>query len=405
MNEWELVSEEQTRKFVGIIRNFLNYLLHHDVCPEYKDQIDAARSLCDKATKEIWNITKMRPLLPGDFNMACSEIFGGMYQGLYSADSTWMDEADKAFRSGISREQARNVFKIGIAANANDEMFPKYRQQLSEKKCQLISSEETGFEITEIIHADETALSLYAQPQSTGLKILGRMKARTWLSPNTPDEDLTEEEEAYLKMNPPPIKDYEFWVEEEILEKCAVGMKIEATIRETSFGLTYFDAINGIHCSFYQMIPNELMGDWREIEKEWLPMKYNKHKVAKRSVRDQDGSVGSTEGQDAPEDQKGLGLARAGFDKATEDIREDKQSGDEPESAGINKGLVVAGTDKDYGELPPEVEDQPEEDGAGSRDSAEAGFGVEVYKAGAELRKVPGNADAIIEENFDVKRT
>lgn len=270
---WELTSEDQVKRLVGILRNFFNYLLHHDVCPEYKDQINSARALCDTAVKEIWDITVMTRLLPGDFNMACSDIFGGMYQGMYSANQEWLAGLDIECHSGIAPEKARRAFKYGIAANASDEMFPLYREQLTTKTYSNISTEDIGFEVTELILPNENTLNLYGQEQCAGLKVLGKMKAKTWFSPHAPDEDLTESEEELSKANPPKAKVYEFWVEEEILEKCAIGMKVEAAVRQTSFGLTYFDAIHGVHCSFYQLIPNELMSDWKEIEKEWLPMK------------------------------------------------------------------------------------------------------------------------------------
>jgi hypothetical protein len=258
---------------VNIIRNFLNYLLHHDVCPEYKDQINAARAICDKAQTELWSVAELLPLLPGDFNMACSVIFGGMYQGLYAEKQQWMEGLDLEFNAGMSPEQARKTFKMALAANANDGMFDKYRKQLEEKACKVMSTEETGLEVTEILLPHQEARALYAQRQCAGLKTIGKMKARTWLPPVTEDEDLTEEEEAALAGTTPVIKDYEFWIEEDLLHKCFVGMKFEAKVTHLSFGVSYFDAIAGVHCSFYQMLPNKLMEGWRQPEKEWLPYK------------------------------------------------------------------------------------------------------------------------------------
>ena len=270
---WDLTSEDMVKYNVNIIRNFLNYLLHHDVCPEYKDQINAARGICDKAQKELWSIAELLPLLPGDFNMACSVIFGGMYQGMYTDKQQWMEGLDLELNTAISPEQARNVFKIALAANANDSIFDKYKKQLGDKACRVVATEDTGLEITEIILPHQEALTLYAQPQCAGLKTIGKMKAKTWFSPDIEDEDLTEEEEAALAATTPVIKGYEFWVEEELLHKCFVGMKFETKVTHLSFGISYFDAISGVHCSFYQMLPNKLMEGWREPEKEWLPMR------------------------------------------------------------------------------------------------------------------------------------
>ena len=47
-------------------------------------------------------------------------------------------------------------------------------------------------------------------------------------------------------------------------------MKLQVTVKELSFGIYFFDAITGVHCSFFTILPNELMLGWKEIEKEWL---------------------------------------------------------------------------------------------------------------------------------------
>jgi len=258
---------------VNIIRNFLNYLLHHDVCPEYTDQINASRGICDKAENELWAITQFNPLLPGDFNMACSEIFGGMYHGMYSENQAWMAGLDIDYQCGISPERARTVFKVALAANANDEIFQKYQKQLHDKTYHVTGVENTGFEVTEIAFPTNLTRGLYAQGQYADLKIVGKLKAKTWCSPNNEAEDLTEEEEEALTVLTPEIRYYEFWIEEELLQKCFVGMKFNATVTQLSFGVSYFDAITGVHCSFYQVLPNGMMSRWREPEKEWLPMK------------------------------------------------------------------------------------------------------------------------------------
>ncbi len=339
----------------------------------------------------------MTPLLPGDFNMACSEIFGGSYQGMYSTDRAWMEDLETECNAGISPERARNVFKIGLAANASEEMFPKYRQQLNERACRVVSVEDVGFEVTEIILANETVLNLYGQEKYADLKAIGKMKAKTWLSPHAPDEDLTEEEETYLKANGPDLKSYEFWVEEEILGKCAVGMKFEATVRETSFGLTYFDAFLGVHCSFYKLLPNELMSDWKEIENAWLPMK-RKNMLA--------GSAGSEDQEEGLEDgeEKGQGASIKQVEDAAEKDVAATATEAETDDFKVNTNLVAAGYDDDFEEKVDdgtEIQQMDEQ----KEDTTEKGFGVEVHKAGVELTTVTGNTDAVVQETFDVKRT
>ena len=400
---WEFDSEEQVKKFVGVIRNFLNYLLHHDVCPEFKDQIDAARNLCDRAPRELWNVITITSLLPGNFNMACSEVFGGMYQGMYTTNDAWMEGLEWIKPAGISPDLARKVFKIGVAANASDEMFASYKHQLSNKDCRVINVEETGFEVTSIINPSETAINLYGQQENADLKTLGKIEARTWRNPSDPDDDLTEEEEASLKANPPIPKIYEFWVEEEILKKCEIGMKFEATIQETNFGLTYLDTISRVHCSFYQITPNDFMEDWREIEKEWRPKKDNRWELAKKRDVEQNGEIDDDDNQHPNGDHAAPPTGETESAEGPERDQDNAPLDDEPEDLPVNRNYVAAGYDDDFEVTEQDAKNRGEGKDPDSKETQQV-FGVEVREAGTELKEVGPNVHTVVQNNFDVKR-
>lgn len=317
--------------------------------------------------------------------MACSEIFGGMYHGMYSENQKWMEGLDIDYQCGISPERARNAFKIALAANADDEIFQKYKDQLHDKTWRITSVEDTGFEVTEIVFPNSSAQGLYAQDQYADLKIVGKLKAKTWFSPNQESEDLTEEGEAALAASTPEIKHYEFWIEEELLQKCFVGMKFDATVTQLSFGISYFDAIIGVHCSFYQVLPNEMMAGWREPEKEWLPMK-KKNMLAQ-----------STDG-DAEEDFEGAGpnmgndvQTREAVDKTQID-NGDKghQIEDKTSDKATQEGFTVAKQDV-----------KSVMDGFGE---PEESYGVEVRKTGCGFVDVPENPEKVFEQTFEVTK-
>lgn len=274
---YDLWNQEAIKLRVAVVRNFLNYLLHHDVCPEYNSQIYAARDSCDQADKELWLVVQASRLLPGKFNTACSEIFGGFLQGLYIGDKDWA----KGFKSdgpGISAEMARKTFKTGLIARASEETLKLFKKQDDANKIKIMSETETGLEVTELISAEEEVLELYESAHGKGLKPLGRLKAKTWYFPGAPDEDLTDEdltdeEDVAAASATQETKEYEFWVEDEVLQKCFVGMKFITVVKELSFGVLYFDSLLGVYCSFYEVLPNEEMIGWREPEKTWLPMR------------------------------------------------------------------------------------------------------------------------------------
>lgn len=272
--QFDLYTEEIIKSKTHVIRNFLNYLLHHDVCPEYASQIYAARNIVDQADRELWLCAQAARLLPGSFNTACSELFGGALHGLYIGDQEWA----KGLLTGppilgISPQLARKTFKAGLIARGDDRIFELYKKQDDARKVKIMQKIETGLEITELLPAEQEVLDLYQSQVGQGLEPLGRLRAKTWFFPGASPEDLTEEEEETAKEAPKEIKDYELWVEDNVLRKCFVGMKFNTTIKELSFGVRYFDEVRGVYCSFYSELPNDAMVGWRKIEKTWLPMR------------------------------------------------------------------------------------------------------------------------------------
>ena len=382
--QFDLQSEDRIKYFIGIIRNFFNYLLHHDICPDYKDQVYAARTLCDKAENELWAVSQCNPMLPGDFNKACSEIFGGMYQGVWSENQEWMQGMDLDYDVGISPHHARKVFKYALAANADDDTHKTYRQQLKENATKITSVQENaGFEVTEILLPSQDTLDFYDQPEAADLKPVGKLRAKTWIIPTAAKEDLTEEEEAGLATKPPEIRHYEFWIETDILSQCVVGMKIEATVTDLSFGMSYFDAISGVHCSFYQLLPNELMAGWREPEKEWLPMRKKTQGDASGDVDFDDipGEVGEENEMLYDGTASGKQLT-ANADNGANDVGHESLR----TSGGITHEDESGGSHSTHGRL-----------------NAMSDAAVTVRETGEKFVQVSGNADKVLEKTFDVE--
>ena len=323
-------------------------------------------------------------MLPGDFNKACSEIFGGMYQGMWSENQEWMQGMDLDYDVGISPHHARKVFKYAFAANADDDTHKTYRQQLKGNATKIKNIQENaGFEVTEILFPSQDTLDFYAQPEAAGLKPVGKLRAKTWIIPTAAEEDLTEEEEKALATKPLEIRHYEFWIEADVLSQCVVGMKIEATVTDLSFGVSYFDAIFGLHCSFYQLLPNELMVGWREPEKEWLPMK-------KKRQGDESGEV---DFDDIPGE---VGEENKMLDDG---IASGKQLTANAENAANNVGHDLL---RESGEISHEDESGGSHSTHG-RLNVMPDTAVTVREIGEKLVQVSGNADKVLEKTFDVK--
>lgn len=248
--------ETQLKSYIAIIRNFLNYLLHHDVCPEYQDQINGARAVCDLADKELWKARQASWVLPGDFNVACSTLFGGHYQGLYAGDQEWAKGMN--LTTGMSDETAWRTFKFGLAA-VGDNQAQRFAELAKTSSNKVIKERSVGLEITKIIYADDETRAFYKE-QVPDLRVFGKIRGRKWKCPYLPDEDLTEEERAATT---PAPEEYELWVEEGVLDVCFVGMKLEGMVRDLNCGVQYIDQILGIYASFYTFLANERMIGWK----------------------------------------------------------------------------------------------------------------------------------------------
>jgi hypothetical protein len=58
------------------------------------------------------------------------------------------------------------------------------------------------------------------------------------------------------------------WVEEDILQYCAVGTKIEGEVRELDIGIKWLDSIRAVGPSFFEWLPNELYKEEKALKAE-----------------------------------------------------------------------------------------------------------------------------------------
>ncbi|KAI9683585.1 MAG: hypothetical protein M1829_004888 [Trizodia sp. TS-e1964] len=245
-----LDEEQNIRTYTALIRNFLSYILHHEVCPEYADDVKAARAVCDLAQDELCKIGALSKILPGDFNIACSTLFGGYYKGLYNYNQDWVGEDELA---GMDDKRAKLAVMAGLATVGEDSFY----SAMNQAQLTVVESAQTCFEVTEIIPAKASTREFYTTLDD--LQSLGVIKAKTWINPSAPPEDMTDSE---LENRTPEIAQHEFWVEEDILDHCFIGMKVDATVRKLSCGIEYFDSVRSVYCSFYTYLLNERFHSW-----------------------------------------------------------------------------------------------------------------------------------------------
>lgn len=250
-----------------MLRSFYNYLITHSVCDEYRADLDKACALCDTAKVELPRAYAAGLALPGAFNNAASTIFGGSKAGTYTSDKEWAiklkEEGVDLGDTGVMDEEARVVFKTGIAMIGTDEQ----QYMLDTTAVKALKQESFGLEVIAICPATDLTKEMYdLQNEQTKAKIhlepLGKLICRSWHINDFIQYDLPKDKypNGCLPRSEEG-KEYEFWVEDRILGECFVGMKIDAQILTLEGGITILDDVRETMCSFYKWLPNEL---WME---------------------------------------------------------------------------------------------------------------------------------------------
>lgn len=99
-----------------------------------------------------------------------------------------------------------------------------------------------------------------------------QIRAKPWKNPERPPKDLAAEEKEVLQektsnskpdgISTGPI--YKSFMEEVVLQRLFVGMKIEATIHKLNCGIWFSDEVLRAFRSFNTYLCNELMACWKE---------------------------------------------------------------------------------------------------------------------------------------------
>lgn len=255
-------TQTEIKRRVNVIRSFLNFLLHHEVCPEHLDQIQAAKRTCDAAESQLWLVGECGRLMPGDFNIACSALFNGWYHDCYISQNGDSQSSEKDERIAM----ARTAFRVALAAHGSEVICNTYTAHNKLHQKQPLRRFRTALEVIRVEYASYEVKELYALPAFGSCKPTGRLLTRTWHNPASLAEDLTEEEEEARLTQPRRQVEYEFWMEEHILSKVFPGLKFEADVYELTFGIYFFDSPANFRCSFFTWLPNEAMVGWRKHE-------------------------------------------------------------------------------------------------------------------------------------------
>jgi hypothetical protein len=236
-----------------------------------------ALKTCDLAEQELPKANAAGFALPGDFNESASVVFGGAHAGTYVGDKSWAKnsktEGLDTESIGIQLEEARVKFGIGIAIMGSPEQWHTWQTE----SLKVLNKISAGLEVSGIQPPTEVTKTSYeVQSEKVGrklgrLKPLGKLICKTWYAEDCDDWDLPKDRYPNGKPHRASAgRNYEFWVEDAVLEECFIGLKMDAEILELNSGITILDEVHETMISFFTWLPNELWMDRKPKEVRWL---------------------------------------------------------------------------------------------------------------------------------------
>ncbi|GAB1191367.1 hypothetical protein APSETT444_000539 [Aspergillus pseudonomiae] len=244
------------------IRNFLSYLLYHEVCPEYKENIDEARRSCDIAAKELWQNQEFATSSPGDFNKACSTLFGGFFCDVNVEENNWNNRNNGNFL--MRNDVARKVVKFAMAGSGTNAMALRFQTLVNQNTLHsTLVPDIHGFEVITVFPPTPEIREFYRQ-HAPDLNPVGRMVGKAYRDPGKPCYDLSAEERLLWETGTASMPDFQFFLEENLLKLCYPKMKVITPVWELNCGFNFFEDVHTVYSSIYTVLCNDLMLGYKQ---------------------------------------------------------------------------------------------------------------------------------------------
>ncbi|KAL2020462.1 hypothetical protein VTK56DRAFT_8428 [Thermocarpiscus australiensis] len=237
------------RSGVEVVSNFLKYVDHHDVCPEYGDDVKDAQRVCLRALEEIPAIVELTELVPGNFNAAARALYCKTDEANFSSFD---------YYSGMSPLDRKGA-KMSVAVTLSILLGPSRIE--TDKEWTVVETVEQSFEVSQITFPDAIAHAKYKATNQhladyPDIQPCGTISARPVVIRDGWDNAMTD--------TTPEAAESLFILEENILQLLTVGTKLTMGVCALNVGLKFIKYVKDIKPSFYVFLPQELMLDFKE---------------------------------------------------------------------------------------------------------------------------------------------
>lgn len=248
-------AETEMQRAIDVVANFLRYLLQHDVCNEYKDDVTNALGLCARAKEELPLIQKAIGKANCQFNEATARVF---------KDGKTFEYVQKYPRKDpLTTDEG--IFALGVVFFGPRDV---YHQMKSLKVVHTVGVEEAcSLEILSVHPLDDMARDagkLYGQISNVGDGVhTGIIRCKhVFIRDDLCRGDAAEEV---------PDRVEELMIEESLLEFLRPGCIIRVTLANLNIGLKYMTNLPQILPSFYRFLPQTMMRNYKPPRRNERP--------------------------------------------------------------------------------------------------------------------------------------
>lgn len=261
MTGWE---HDEMDIAIGVVENFLRYVLQHDVCPEHDRDVKGALEVCADARMEWPMVHRLQGLLPGSFNLAASKFFPVAEGVAMLGEKDGETGTDLASYSGLKprsdKGNPKTLLLTSLALMGNMELV----QQLSQPGRQVVAEFECTLQIVKIDLPAEDIINRFkairlddSDPESDS-KINLRLQAigKVILKPATIEDEF---DHPFVKTPATGQKKMSLFFDLNILRQMKPGMKMTLVLRQLDNGIRFVKELVSVVPTFYTFLPQELM--------------------------------------------------------------------------------------------------------------------------------------------------
>lgn len=236
---------EKTEALISIVENFLRYVLHHEVCPEYTENIESALQVCQQAREEWPALNQLGCGLPGYFNLAATELFSSVTPG------------DWSFLS-FSRPDGFDPKMTFLTVCAlRDE--PATLEGFIKGSVKVLREYSCSMQVVTVERPSRCILDLFSALQIDGIGHNVDSVGKVFFKPAMIEDEW---EKPEVSMSSTDTKTW-VYLEDSLLANIVPKMKMDITFIELDTGITFIKTISRIVPSFYTFLPQQMMRHYK----------------------------------------------------------------------------------------------------------------------------------------------